>query len=89
MTIVTVLAAFGSAVSVVLTSVATANPTAIHAMPLGLGVALAHVPVWSHAHTVLASRAALYAQNGGAGAAAGGAAGFGAKKLGFGKVLNR
>jgi len=67
------LAALGGLAAAAATAAATGDASAVvnavHAIPPGLHVALAHVPSASHAHQVLSQHLSLYAGSGGAGAA--------------------
>jgi len=70
-----VLAALGGAVATATTAVATGDAStaanvAVHVVPPGLNVALAHVPSTSHAYEVLKQHLSLYAGTGAAGTAA-------------------
>jgi hypothetical protein len=70
------VAALGGVAATATTAVATGDAStaanAIHAVPPGLHVALAHVPSASHAFEVLKQHLSLYAGTGTAGTAAAG-----------------
>ena len=67
------LAALGGLAAAATTAVTTGDASVAvglaHAAPLGLQVALSHVPAASHAHDVLTQHLSLYAQATGAGTA--------------------
>jgi hypothetical protein len=74
---ITVLAAIGGAAAAT-TALATGNTAvatgAMHAIPPGLKVALAHVPSWTKAHEIIGQKVAEYLQSSGVGATAAGLA---------------
>jgi len=85
------LAALGGLTAAAATAVTTGDASAalnaIHAVPHGLQVALAHVPSWTNAHRVLTEHLSAYAQNSGTGAA--GTATLEAVRKGLGLGLRR
>ena len=87
-----ILAALGGVAATATAAAATGNASAaagaVHAIPPGLHVALAHVPSASHAYEVLKGHLSLYAGSGAAGAAATGGVAAAARhglRLGLGK----